>query len=387
MDSFVFKGSKKLRKGVTTGTCAAAASAAAARMLLSGERSRNINVTLPGGNEIILEVESTEVLDTGVRCSIRKYAGDDPDITDGMLICSFAEAFRSSNDSPFGSKVIIEGGDGIGHVTRIGLDQPIGSAAINSVPRKMIEEAVLKEMLRTDFDGCLKVTISIPGGREAAARTFNPRLGIEGGLSVLGTTGIVEPMSDKAIVETFKLQLRQRYLEDGGYLVATPGNYGIDFIQKELGLDAEKAVMCSNFIGQAIDNACGIGAEGLLLCGHIGKMCKLASGIMNTHSKVADGRQEIFCCCALLAGSDRETAISMLDCATTEEAIAILRNKDLLYPFMDILMERIERRLSLRAGSEMKIAAVVFANDRKCLGKTSLADEMIQIIRNQQGKV
>ena len=112
MDSFVFKGSKMLRKGVTTGTCAAAASAAAARMLLSGERSRNINVTLPGGNEIILEVESTEVLDTGVRCSIRKYAGDDPDITDGMLICSFAEAFRLSNDSPFGSKVIIEGGDG-----------------------------------------------------------------------------------------------------------------------------------------------------------------------------------------------------------------------------------------------------------------------------------
>lgn len=384
MDSFVFTGGKKLRRGFTTGTCAAAASAAAVRILFGGSCPHGIRVTLPGGEDVVLDVETMEILDSGIRCSVRKDAGDDPDITDGMLVCALAEIIDPSLESPLSSKILIEGGKGVGKVTRSGLDQPIGMAAINTVPRKMIEEAVLRETQEVGFTGCIRITVSIPGGEEAAKKTFNPRLGIEGGLSILGTTGMVEPMSDEAIVETIKLLIMQKLLEDGPYLLVTPGNYGKDFIRKELCLDSESAVICSNFIGKTIDIANGADAKGMLICGHIGKLCKLASGIMNTHSRVADGRQEIFCSCALLAGSDKETAIRMLHCVSTEEAIRILQEKDLIIPFVEVLMQKIEEHLVLRAGTKMKMAAIIFANDRKCLGKTDGADELLQLIRNQQ---
>ena len=442
MDAYVYAGGKKLRKGFTTGTCAAAASAGAVRALLGGEQPKEIMVTLPGGEEICLKVENIESLASGIRCSIRKDAGDDPDITDGMLICSFAEVLeadsisgtsgsgfsgsghsgsghrssvhrssghRSSGHSGsalsgFGSSgsslsdadqnldhgfpaisdsidVFIDGGEGVGRVTRPGLDQPVGMAAINSVPRRMIKEAVLKEARDTGFSGRLKITISIPGGEEAAKKTFNPRLGVEGGLSILGTSGIVEPMSDDAIIETIRLLISQRLMEDGRYLLVTPGNYGKDFIQNILHIESSRAVLCSNYIGQTIDIARGEGAEGLLLCGHVGKLCKLASGIMNTHSRVADGRQDVFCSCALLAGSDKDTALKMLECVTSEEALCILQEAGLIDPFMDVLMKRIEEKLTYRAGSGMKIAAIVFANERRILGKTSSADELLALIR------
>lgn len=422
MDAYVYAGGKKLRKGFTTGTCAAAASAGAVRALLGGEQPKEIMVTLPGGEEICLKVENIESLASGIRCSIRKDAGDDPDITDGMLICSFAEVLEADSVSGtsgsgfsgsghsgsalsgFGSSgsslsdadqnldhrfpaisdsidVLIDGGEGVGRVTRSGLDQPVGMAAINSVPRRMIKEAVLKEARDTGFSGRLKITISIPGGEEAAKKTFNPRLGVEGGLSILGTSGIVEPMSDDAIIETIRLLISQRLMEDGRYLLVTPGNYGKDFIQNILHIESSRAVLCSNYIGQTIDIARGEGAEGLLLCGHVGKLCKLASGIMNTHSRVADGRQDVFCSCALLAGSDKDTALKMLECVTSEEALCILQEAGLIDPFMDVLMKRIEEKLTYRAGSGMKIAAIVFANERRILGKTSSADELLALIR------
>jgi cobalt-precorrin-5B (C1)-methyltransferase len=402
LDAYVYAGGKKLRKGFTTGTCAAAASAGAVRALLGGEQPKEIMVTLPGGEEICLKVENIESLASGIRCSIRKDAGDDPDITDGMLICSFAEVLEADSISGTSGSglsdadqnldhgfpaisdsidVLIDGGEGVGRVTRPGLDQPVGMAAINSVPRRMIKEAVLKEARDTGFSGRLKITISIPGGEEAAKKTFNPRLGVEGGLSILGTSGIVEPMSDEAIIETIRLLISQRLMEDGRYLLVTPGNYGKDFIQNILHIESSRAVLCSNYIGQTIDIARGEGAEGLLLCGHVVKLCKLASGIMNTHSRVADGRQDVFCSCALLAGSDKDTALKMLECITSEEALCILQEAGLIDPFMDVLMKRIEEKLTYRAGSGMKIAAIVFANERRILGKTSSADELLALIR------
>lgn len=182
----------------------------------------------------------------------------------------------------------IDGGDGVGRVTKPGLDQPVGNAAINHVPREMIEKEVREVCELLDFKGTLDITISVPKGNELAERTFNPRLGIVGGISILGTSGIVEPMSSQALIDTIRVELRQRYSLGYDYVAVAPGNYGLDFMKESYGYDLDRSVKCSNFIGETIDMAADMGFKRMLLTGHIGKLIKVAGGIMNTHSREAD---------------------------------------------------------------------------------------------------
>ena len=372
----------KLRRGYTTGSCAAASAAAAARLLLTGEEADFIRLTLPRGENIVLQTEDIHREGEAAVCAVRKYAGDDPDITDGMLVESRVEVIPQELEQ----RIVICGGEGVGRVTRAGLDQPPGAAALNTVPRAMIRDAVFKEMTRAGFSGSIRVTVSIPGGEEAAERTFNPRLGIVGGLSILGTTGIVEPMSDSAVIETVRIMIRQRIAEGDRFILAVPGNYGRDFARDELGLDPEAAVICSNFIGDTIDFAGSLGADGLLLAGHIGKLCKIAAGIMNTHSKVADGRMEVLGACAVKAGADAGTARRILGCVTTDDALEMIRGAGLFDETIKILLEEIENRLTLRAGSRLTVGAVIFSNSRKILGMTSKASGLLEAIKRQQEK-
>ena len=305
-------------------------------------------------------------------CCVTKDGGDDVDATHGLPICARVEAIA-------GEGILLQGGSGVGRVTRPGLDQPVGEWAINHIPRQMIREAVDAVRRELDEPGGLCVTIFVPGGEEAARKTFNPHLGIEGGISILGTSGIVEPMSVKAIVETTALELRQAAASGARQLVLTPGNYGMEFLTRGgVSLPREiPVVRCSNFIGEALDGAGAEGFASVLLVGHIGKLVKLAGGIMNTHSRWADGRAELFCAHAALCGADRDTARALMDSATADQCLAVLDRAGLRAAVMSSLLEAVQRHLDRRAAGQFAVGAVTFSNQYCLLGMTRGAKEIL----------
>ena len=355
-----------MKYGFTTGSCAAAASGAAAYMLLTGKTKTDITVETPSGRifkAAILDIKRSE---NSVSCAVRKTAGDDPDITDGALIYSEV-SIRESGFS-------IDGGKGVGRVTRPGLDQPVGAAAINRVPREMIEKKVREVCSFTGYSGGLKIIISVPEGERLAEKTFNPKLGIAGGISILGTSGIVEPMSERAFIETIRLELRQKRAEGERRTVISPGNYGREFMKKSYGFDLDRSVKCGNFIGLTVDMAKEEGFAELLLVGHIGKLIKVAGGIMNTHSREADCRMEILASLGLLCGADGGTARSILRCALTDEAVEILEEAGIKQAVMDMAVERICGNLERRT-EKMKIECMMFSNKFGELGKSREAEK------------
>ena len=376
-----------LRLGFTTGSCAAAAAKAGTQMLLSGDEVRQVRLMTPKGIELYLDVEEIRRGPGSVRCGVRKYSGDDPDVTDGLLIC--AEVKKEEPEAPLlaltGSeqedRIRISGGEGVGRVTRPGLEQPVGEAAVNKIPRQMIREAVREICEKYGYSGGVHVTLTIPGGERVAEKTFNPRLGILGGLSILGTTGIVEPMSEKALTDTICLEMR--VLKENGHdcCIVTPGNYGSDFLKEKMGMDLSLAVKCSNYIGEAIDDAAMLDMKGILLVGHVGKLVKLAAGVMNTHSRQADCRMEVLAAHAAMAGADRDTVTRIMGCINTTEAIRILKERELLVPVMGTVTERIREALRRRAGENLSVGAVMFSTEDGILGKTEEADVLLEQIR------
>ena len=265
-----------MRYGFTTGSCAAAASKAAAYMLLTGNKKESISIMTPKGilfHARILEITRTE---QEVTCAVEKDGGDDPDITTGALIYSTVR-FRTSSEKIAGeefteknrmreknNRIFIEGGKGVGRVTKPGLDQPVGNAAINHVPREMITKEVQEVCTLTDFSGDLDIIISVPEGEQLAEQTFNPRLGILGGISILGTSGIVEPMSAQALLDTIRVELNQKKAQGYEIAAVSPGNYGLDYMKRTYQYDLDQSVKCSNFVGDTIDMAIEIGFSKML---------------------------------------------------------------------------------------------------------------------------
>ena len=371
MDQYVVKDGKKLRMGYTTGSCAAAAAKAAAWMLLTGKPLETIRLLTPKGIPLELEVLERDISPDMARCAIRKDSGDDPDVTDKTLI--FAEVRRTVEPG-----VLIDGGPGVGRVTKRGLDQPVGNAAINSVPRQMIREN-LEEVIRlTDWTGGLSVIISAPDGERLAKKTFNPRLGIVGGISILGTTGIVEPMSETALVETIHVELRQRRENGADYVLITPGNYGSDFIKGSLGLRDGKETQVSNFIGDGIDLCRELGFRGFVLVGHIGKLVKIAGNMLNTHSKYGDCRMDIMAACGGACGLRAPRIKEMLDCAACDDALRILQEEGVYEETLKLLTERIAGNLRHRAGEELESGVLVFSNVYGILGETENARDLLK---------
>lgn len=392
--SYIYKNQKKLRWGYTTGTCAAAASLAAAVVLLRRESVEQVQIETPKGILLDLEIEDMKAERDWVSCAVRKDGGDDPDVTNGFLVYS-----RVSRENPFKDKwetrksgcyeyknstlhLFLSGGMGIGRVTKEGLSCEVGKYAINPVPRQMIFFQVEKVCRQEGFQGSLWIEISVPEGVEAASRTFNGKLGIEGGISILGTSGMVEPMSETALLETIRLELRQKALEGQSQVILTPGNYGQQFIKKAMGLELEQAVKCSNFIGATIDMAVEEGVKGLLLIGHGGKLIKVAAGVMNTHSSVADGRMEVLAAYAGAWGCKKELVRRLLSSVTVEDA---LRQMDavegLLEGVMRQVTEAVDRHLKGRAGGRIAIETVIFTNERGILGMSCGATGMLKKLR------
>ncbi len=372
MEEYIVQDGKRLRLGYTTGSCAAAAAKAAAWMLLTGQRKETIGLRTPKGMDLLLRVEEISMAPDQVSCAIRKDSGDDPDVTDGALV--FATVRRTETPG-----VAIDGGQGVGRVTKRGLDQPVGAAAINSTPRRMIRENVEEVCRLTDCRGGVEVVISVPEGEALAKKTFNPRLGILGGISILGTTGIVEPMSERALVETIRVELRQRRENGADYVLLTPGNYGSDFIRQTLTVDPRAAVQVSNFIGDAVDMCRDLGFRGALLIGHIGKLVKVAGGMLNTHSKYGDCRMEILAAHAAACGAAPGAVGEILDCVACDDALRVLNEQGVYDCVLRRLTERVAFHLCHRAG-EMEMGAVLFSKEYGLLGRTENTEELIKRI-------
>ena len=423
LERFIEKGGQKLRLGYTTGSCAAAAAKAAALMLFTGERIPYVRLQTPKGIGLLLEVEEIcfEGL-TAVSCAIRKDSGDDPDVTNGTLI--YARVAYS--DTP---GIHIDGGEGVGRVTKPGLDQPVGSAAINSTPRRMIAQAV-QEAFRIAGPGggdggperrpaavaCLDVTISVPAGRDLAAKTFNPRLGIVGGISILGTTGIVEPMSEQALLDTIRTEINVRAAQGWPILAAAPGNYGKTFFLETYGFSIDTAVTSSNFIRDTVRMAADAGFSRMLFVGHIGKLVKVAGGVPNTHSKYGDRRMEILgeIAGAVLgrrqgmnaeaggplsaeppAGEDTAPPVKceteavlarilgeLSACVSTDEAIRVLRRCGLADQVLAEMTRRIRTVMQEWAEGRMQVEIIVFSNVFGELGRTPHAREFLEALKH-----
>ncbi len=313
LDLYVDSGGKKLRCGYTTGSCATAAAKAATLMLFNDKVLEYVTIETPKGIEICIKLNNVEIGQDYVKVSVLKDAGDDADITDGIEIWAKVEKISEG--------IIITGGEGVGIVTKDGLFVPKGEYAINPTPRKTIEEAVGKNLPKGQG---VKVTISVSEGIEIAKKTFNPRLGIEGGISIIGTTGIVYPMSEEALKESIKLEIKQKAMNNDT-LVLTFGNIG-ERCSKEQDFHEDKIVIISNFVGFALECCISEKVKKVILVGHIGKISKIAFGCFNTHSRVSDVRLEVIALELALLGYDSELIKEVLKEKTSEGAVKFLGN-------------------------------------------------------------
>ncbi len=375
----ISKNKKELRCGYTTGSCAAVTAKAALLMLLTDEDIFNASIVTPKGPVYNAEIVDIERGKDYASCAVIKDGGDDPDITSGSKV--FARVRFTGEEG-----IIIKGGDGVGIVTKPGLDQPVGEAAINSVPRKMIKEN-LEEILdkyKRKSQG-LEVTISVPRGKELAAKTFNPKLGIVGGISILGTTGIVEPMSDAAILETIRTEIRVRKAEGKKVLLVAPGNYGLTFLKQSYDIDEDDAVLCSNFVYDTVRSALEEGFTKMLFVGHIGKLVKVAGGIKNTHSMYGDHRMEILSdivCEFADKKRQKDLRDRLSECVMTDKAVQIINEEKLGDKVFPRMAEKIKKTMEDFSEGKIETETIVFSNEYTELTCTGNAKAFLEMIRS-----
>ncbi len=367
------KNGKELRYGYTTGSCATAATKAALLMYLQQQRQDTVEIMTPKGWALDLVLHDQTFSEKSASCSVIKDSGDDPDVTNGIKI--FAKISPAEK-----AGIEFVAGIGVGTVTSVGLSIPPGQPAINPTPREMITREIETIMAdpqinqNNELPKGWQVELSIPQGIELAKRTFNPKLGIEGGLSIIGTSGIVEPMSEEALKASLKLELS--VLNARGYkeIIFVPGNYGKNF-SEELGLSEALLVKTSNFIGFMLDEAERMNFEKILIIGHLGKMVKLAGGIFNTHSSVADGRMEILTAYAGLLGADQKTMAKIMASKTTDEATDIILAENLT-GYFDHLAEVIRQKVMDRVYQNIDMEVVLFSKIHGFLGQSQAAEKM-----------
>ncbi|WDV44300.1 cobalt-precorrin-5B (C(1))-methyltransferase CbiD [Clostridiaceae bacterium M8S5] len=370
-DQFIIKNGKKLRCGYTTGSCATAVAKASTMMLFKNMILKNVDINTPKGVKLKINIEDVRVEKNQVTCSVTKDSGDDPDITNGIKIYATARKIEKG--------INIKGGKGIGVVTKKGLSVSVGKPAINPVPMKMILSHV-KEVLPTSNG--VEIEIMIPNGEEIAKKTFNPKLGIVGGLSIIGTSGIVEPMSEDAQKESLALEISMLKAEGVESIVFVPGNYGRDFALK-LGIKDKYIVKTSNYIGYMLDYATRQNIKRILIIGHLGKMSKVAGGIFQTHSKYADCRMEVIASyCGSLYDCSSKLIKEILECITTDEVVDIIKQENKQQVF-NVIAERVSIRASERALEEVEVQAIIFTNQYGVIGKSKLADDYLEEFLNE----
>ncbi|MHB8172654.1 MAG: cobalt-precorrin-5B (C(1))-methyltransferase CbiD [Thermincolia bacterium] len=355
---------KELRNGITTGTCAAAAAMGAALALLGQEPSRSIDVQLPSGEDQTVEIAWVKLDNGCCRAAVVKDGGDDPDITHGLEIVAEVKLIPS--------EVIIKGGAGVGRVTKPGLQVPVGEAAINPVPHKMIVTAVSSVL--PPGQGA-EVIIQVPRGEEMARRTLNPKLGIIGGISILGTSGIVRPMSEEAFKNSLVPQIDVALAHGFTSLVLTPGRIGEKMAVEKYHLPSDAVVQMSNFVGFMLEACVAKGIKKALLWGHHSKLAKVAGGTFHTHNRVGDGRLEVLAAYAAASGADRGVVRDILGANTADQASEILIINGLREVF-DVVAARASQRARDYVYQQLDVGTVLVALDGTILGMDEKAQEM-----------
>lgn len=396
MEEYVYIDGKKYRRGYTTGSCAVGAAKAASHMLLTKKKLETVNIDTPKGIPLFLKVENIDIGEKYVECSIKKDGGDDIDATHGIDIYARAEVTDSfvtidtynEKSLDYTEGIVLCGGKGVGIVTKKGLSVEVGQAAINPTPVKMIKSEVIK-VIGQDIEKSLgknkvlKITIFVPQGEEIAKKTFNPKLGIVGGISIIGTTGIVEPMSDEGWKKSISIELQMKKEQGLDKIILVPGNHGEQFIKEKLELDTKYVVRTSNFIGYIIKEAQRMGYKKIFMAGHIGKFIKLSAGIFNTHSRVADARSEILVSNLALMKAPYSILEEISKCLTAEEAVdIIIRNdyEDLFNIISNKCRDRIIQHLN-EDKREIDVEVMIFSMDKTLLGKSNNADLLVEEFR------
>lgn len=366
---------KSYRKGYTTGSCATAAAKVAALMALRQQVINQISIVTPSGITLRLNVEQPLICGQQASAAIRKDGGDDVDATHGMLI--FAQV--ALNDS---GSITIGGGEGVGTVTRKGIGLPIGSAAINRTPRQTIEQAV-REVIGPERGA--DIVIFAPEGEERAQKTYNGRLGILGGISIIGTTGIVTPMSEESWKRSLALELEMKRAQGMTSVILVPGNHGERFVQEHMQIDAERVVTMSNFVGYMLQEAQRLGFQHVVLVGHLGKLIKVAAGIFHTHSHIADGRMETLVARLALLGAPHEFLRAVFECSTTEAAMELIEQQGWQAVYDDIAQaigERVKQMLRF-APQPFCCDVVLFSFDNVVLGSNRPISEIVSALHTQ----
>ncbi len=343
------RGDDNLRSGITTGASAAAAAGAAARVLRCGEIVDTYKLINPVGRELIIKIKSVTTYGSGALATVVKDGGDDPDRTNGLDIIAEVSFVP-------GADVEISGGPGVGRVTKPGLQISVGEAAINPVPRQMIRQAVANEL--PEGYGA-KVLISVPGGEEVAKRTLNPKLGILGGISILGTTGIVEPMSEDSFKRSLVPQINVAKAYGHKTICLTPGRLGEKWATEVLGLPSECLVQMSNFVGYMLEACVKEGVQEVILLGHHSKLTKVAAGCFHTHNRIADARLETLTAYAALCGAQPDLLKTLLAANTAEEAYYILKDNDLMQVFT-MIAEAASRKAAGYVFDDLTVGTVLF---------------------------
>ena len=362
MDEYLYFRGKKLRYGYTTGSSATAATKAALMYLLDDSKHDipEVTIKLPSGNSLTISVNSLEKKENSVLASVIKDGGDDPDVTHGLEIYSKVSL---RNDS----KINIFGGTGVGKVTKKGLPVAPGNSAINPVPLKMIRETV-EEILSEGFGA--DVEISVPKGEETAKKTLNAKLGIIGGISILGTTGIVKPMSEESWKASLAIELKMALENAGnGEAIFLFGNRGKQYLSDNFDDNTSQAIVISNFVGYMFDRACEFEAKKIYFIGELGKFVKVAGGIFHTHSRVSDAKMEILTANALLVGESTENMKKIMASNTTEEATKYIEKTEVY----NLLAEKAKQKCEeycRRNGWELEVETLIISAEKEILGNS-----------------
>ena len=367
---------KQLKGGYTTGACLAAGAKAGAMIMQGEDPGDRVDIVALDGTPLQIPIASVELLAHGVKVEIIKDAGDDPDITNGTSVfITFSFLTQEQLQPVYGQsilyqQILFEAGQGIGHATKPGLSLAVGEPAINPGPRQLVYNSI-KDIIG---DKACLVRVDIPAGTELATKTLNPVLGIEGGISVIGTTGVLRPMSEEAFKNSLVPQIEVAKAAGFTTQIFVPGKIG-ERIATSWGLPTEAMVQTSNFIGFMLEAGADHGLERILLFGHIGKLAKVAAGVFHTHNRVGDARLEVLAAYSAAQGMPAEGVQRILQAVTTEEALPVIEE----YGFQSVY-QVIAARASYRAErllfNRLQVGTVLVTLQGKLLGMDEKAKEI-----------